>query len=194
VTSPQPPGDLDGREPNLFRLSPGDILHRFHAKDRDPIHFDQSDAGRLNARDGSYGVLYTAQNPLGAFAETFLRSPGRRLIDPGLLARKAYARLEVLEPMTLIDFDGPGLAILGATAEVVHGPLPYDLPQTWSAALKAHPIKAQGVAYGARHDPHEICLALFDGAPLRVQAIDANLDQDWFWDLADIYKVGRAPT
>jgi hypothetical protein len=168
-------------------------LHRFHAVDKKPIHFDRSKAGRLNAPDGSYGVLYTAQSPLGAFAETFLRSPGRRLIDPGLLARKAYARLEVLKPMTLIDFDGPGLAILGATAEIVHGPLPYDLPQTWSAALKAHPVEAQGVAYGARHDPHETCLALFDDAPLRVLAIDETLDRNWFWDLADVYKVGRAP-
>jgi len=30
---------------------------------------------------------------------------------------------------------GPGLAILGATAEVVHGGLPYDDPQAWSKAL-----------------------------------------------------------
>jgi hypothetical protein len=194
VTSPQPPADLDRREPNLFRLNPGDALHRFHPKDKAPIYFDRSDAGRLNAPDGSYGVLYAAQRLRGAFAETFLRSPGRQLIDPGLMARKAYAQFAVLQPMTLIDFDGPGLAILGATAEVTHGPLPYDLPQAWSAALKAHPIGAQGIAYGARHDPHEVCFALFEGAPVGVQAIDENLDSDWFWAVADAYKIGRPPT
>jgi hypothetical protein len=193
VTSPQPPADFDRRQPRVIRLNPGDVLHRFFGKDRPPIYFDRSSAGRLNAPDGSYGVLYTAQRPLGAFAETFLRSPGRQLIDPGLMARKAYVQLEVSQPMTIIDFDGPGLAILGATAEVVHGPLPYDLPQAWSAALRAHPIAAQGIAYSARHDPHEICFALFDDAPLRVQAIHENLDGDWFWDLADVYKMGRPP-
>jgi RES domain len=193
VTSPWPPADLDRRDPNLIRVRPGDLLHRFFSRGKDPIHFDHSDAGRLNAPDGAYGVLYAARRPQGAFAETFLRSPGRRLIDPGLMARKAYVQFEVSRPLNLIDFDGPGLAILGATAEVVHGPEPYDLSQAWSAALKAHPVGADGIAYGARHDPREVCYALFDGAPLRAAAIEADLDADWFWELADVYRIGRPP-
>jgi hypothetical protein len=193
VTSPRPPTDLDRREPVLVRLDAGVVLHRFHAKGNDPIHFDRSAGGRFNAPDGSYGVLYAARRPVGAFAETFLRSPGRRLIDPGLMGRKAYARLEVSRPMTLIEFNGPGLAILGATAEVAHGPLPYDLPQAWSAALRAHPIGAAGLAYGARHDPQEVCYALFEGASVRTLAVDEALDSDWFWGLADVYRMGRPP-
>jgi hypothetical protein len=176
-------------------LDRGAILHRFSAADKDPIHFDRSSLGRWNSPDAAYGVLYTADSPRGAFAETFLRSPGRRLIDPGLQARKAYARLEVVRPLTLIHLDGPGLAILGATAEVTHGGPPYDIPQSWSKALRSHPVKADGVAYSSRHDPRELCLALFDDNLPIVREIDRETDLgcDWFWDLADVYQLGRPP-
>ena len=58
-------------------------------------------------------------------------------------------RLEVVRPLTLIRFDGPGLAILGATAEVVHSAPPYDVPQSWSKALMSHPVRADGIAYSS---------------------------------------------
>ncbi len=171
------------------------MLHRFFSAAHDPIYFDRSVDGRLNAPDASYGVIYTAKTDRGAFAETFLRSPGRLVLDPAVLQRKAYVRLRVLRPLKLIKFDGPGLAILGATAEVVHGGLPYDLPQAWSKALRAHPVAADGIAYSARHDPNETCYALFEGGPGGIEEAErlTDLDADWFWSLADIYRLGRPP-
>jgi hypothetical protein len=193
VSPPLPPSDLASRTPATLRLAAGDILYRFYTLGLEPVYFDTSGAGRLNAPNGSYGVLYAAERREGAFAETFLRTPGRRMIDPALLSRKGLIRLEVLQPATLIAFDGPGLAILGATAEVVHGGLPYDAPQAWSKALRAHPIGAHGIAYGARHDPAETCYALFDTVSVREIARDEDLDVDWFWEVADIYQTGRPP-
>jgi len=195
VTGPWPPTDLLERKPNILRLDAGHVVHRFFDAARDPIHFDRSALGRLNAPDASYGVLYVADSARGAFAETFLRSPGRRQIDPGLLARKAYARLEVIRPLSLIHFDGPGLAILGATAEVIHGGLPYDIPQTWSRALRNHAVKADGIAYTGRHDPAELCHALFDDNLPVVRSVyrQTDLDGEWFWELADAYRLGRPP-
>jgi hypothetical protein len=112
------------------------------------------------------------------------------------LALKAYARLRVLRPLTLIKISGPGLARLGATAEVVHGGKPYDAPQAWSKALKAHPAGVDGIAYTARHDDEELCYARFDGRSDPVAAIDrvTDLDQDWFWRIAEPYGVGIAPS
>ena len=188
---PTPPADLDRRTPVHLRLLPGERLHRFYPKGRDPIYFDRGLGGRLNAPDGSYGVLYTARTAAGALAETFMRTPGRLSIDPALMAVKAYAQLEVLAPLIVIDFDGPGLPILGATAEVVHGPPPYALPQCWSKALKTHRLHPDGIAYTARHDPDEECFALFDGAPVRVALEIEELDDTWFWGLADHYRIGR---
>lgn len=138
---PQPPADLAGRAPHTVKLPAGTVVHRFFNAGQDPIFFDRSRAGRLNAPDGSYGVLYVAKTVAGAFAETFLRVPGRTTIPTDLLARKARVQLRTLRPLTLIKFSGPGLARLGATAEVVHGGLPYDTPQAWSQALRSHPLR-----------------------------------------------------
>jgi hypothetical protein len=118
------------------------------------------------------------------------------LIDAGFLKRKAYVRLQVRSELSLIKLAGPGLAILGATAEVIHGGLPYDDPQAWSKALFGHPVNAHGIAYYARHDDEALCYAIFDRASSSVAetARETNLDQDWFWQLALKYKVGLAPS
>jgi hypothetical protein len=195
VTAPLPPPDLAARDPVLITLEAGEILHRFFTAAYDPIHFDHSRDGRLNAPDGSYGVLYTAKDARGAFAETFLREPGRTLIPSDLLAKKAYVRLRVTRPLVLIKLGGLGLARLGATAEVVHGGLPYDVPQAWSAALRNHPVNANGIAYYARHDDEAFCYALYDHEPLALEEErqDTSLDENWFWDLAEPYGVGLSP-
>ncbi|MCP1852999.1 MULTISPECIES: RES family NAD+ phosphorylase [Bradyrhizobium] len=195
MSAPLPPDDLDRRRPRQVRLRAGTVVHRFYTAGYDPIFFDTSRLGRLNAPDGSYGVLYAAREPFGAFAETFLRVPGRTLLDPSLLRRKAYARLKITADLSLVRLAGPSLAILGATAELVHGGLPYDVPQAWSKALFSHPLNPDGIAYYARHDDEGLCYALFDRALSSVREIDrqTNLDQDWFWRLAQRYRVGLAP-
>ncbi|WP_254073074.1 RES domain-containing protein [Acidisphaera sp. S103] len=127
--APGPPGDLTTRIPLELTVAAGEVLHRFYTAALDPIYFDRGRDGRLNAPDGTYGVLYTAQAAQGAFAETFLRTPGLTQIPSDLLAKKAYTTLEVLRPLRFVRMAGPGLARLGATAQVVHGGKPYDVPQ-----------------------------------------------------------------
>jgi RES domain len=141
-------------------------------------------------------VLYVAMSPAGAFVGTFLREPGRTLLPTDLLVRKAYVQMRVLYPLRLIKLGGPGLAIIGATAEVVHGGLPYDVPQAWSAALHGHPSAPDGISYTARHDDEAACCALFDRTLASVIEIERRtaLDEDWFWAIAEPYRVGLAPT
>ena len=173
----------------------GTFLHQFYTAVHNSIFFDRRRTGRFNAPDGSYGVLYAALSPAGAFVETFLREPGRTVLPADLLARKAYVRLQVLRPVQLVKLGGPGLARLGATAEVVHGGLPYDVPQAWSAALYRHPATPDGITYTARHDDETTCCALFDRAPIPLAETIrlTDLDQDWFWKIAEPYGVGLAP-
>ncbi len=141
MSGPLPPANLDRRLPELVRLpAAGQEVYRFYTAKRQPIFFDRSTEGRFNAPDASYGVLYAAKEINGAFAETFLRTPGHTLIDADLLKRKAYVRLLIGRDLNLIRLAGPGLARVGATAEVAHGGLPYDVPQAWSIALARHPI------------------------------------------------------
>lgn len=195
MTAPLPPPDLDSREPLLIEIPSGATIHRFYTAIYDPIYFDKSKLGRFNAPDGTFGVLYTAGSKAGAFAETFLRTPGRTLIESDFLRRKAYVRLTVVRTLKLIRLAGPGLGRLCATAEVTHGGLPHDVPQTWSKALCKHPIKADGIAYYSRHDDDELCHGLFDRAARFIVEDDRemDLDQDWFWTMAEKYRVGLAP-
>jgi hypothetical protein len=196
VSAPRPPGDLARRNPLIVELPAGTLLHRFYSATHDPIFYDRSRTGRFNAPDGSYGVLYAAMSLAGAFVETFLREPGRTLLPTDLLARKAYVQLRLLRPLRLVRLGGPGLARVGATAEVVHGGLPHDAPQAWSAALHRHPAMPDGITYTARHDDEAPCCALFDREPTPLAEIQRqiDLDQDWFWTVAGPYGVGLVPT
>ena len=193
--TPLPPADLAAREPVLEVLPRDGELHRFFSAALKPLYFDRSRLGRFNSPAATYGVLYAAKSKRGAFAETFLRSPGSTLIAKDFLARKAYVRLRTRRALRLIRFAGPGLARLGATAEVVHGGLPYDVPQAWSAALHAHPEGVDGIAYNARHDDDELCYAIFSQASgaIRESHRSTNLDDNWFWEIAEVYGVGMAP-
>jgi len=192
--TPWPPADIADRRPAIRTLKAGQVLHRFHAKLRDPIHFDLSMQGRLNAPDATYGVLYTAQSRRGAFAETFLREPGRTLLAHDLLDGKAYSAIALTRAVRLVRLYGNGLAMLGATAQITHGGLPYDLPQSWSKALHDHPAILDGIAYRSRHDDNEVCFALFDRAhaALVVRSREPDLDQDWFYALMERYHTGMA--
>lgn len=113
MSGPPPPSDLAGRRPSITRLRVGTVIHRFYSSKHHPIFFDRGRGGRLNARDGSYGVLYAAKKPAGAFAETFLRNPGSTQLPLDLLGRKAYVRLKVTGSLSLLQLAGPGLAHVG---------------------------------------------------------------------------------
>lgn len=193
--APLPPADLATRAPVELQLAPGQTLHRFYTAAREPIFYDTGPGGRLNAPNGSYGVLYAAREAEGAFAETFLRSPGRTQIPTDLLQKKAYVRLRVLRHLSLVKLAGNGLARVGATAQVVHAGLPYEVPQAWSSALFNHPNRYDGVAYNARHDDERLCYAIFDRGSPAVEELDreTDLDQNWFWELADPYGIGLPP-
>ena len=195
MSTPLPPIDLNKRDPLLSKLPAGTTIHRFYSAQHDPIYFDTSLLGRFNAPDASYGVLYGAETINGAFCETFLRVPGKTLIDPELLQRKAYVRLVTRRELTFIVLAGPGLARVGATAEIPHGGLPYDAPQKWSQALHRHIVNADGIAYRCRHDDSEIGYALFDRSAEAIteETRLTELDQDWFWQAALGYGVGLSP-
>ena len=195
MTAPRPPSDLTSRTPRTFGLAKGAIIHRFFTAAYEPIYFDRGTGGRFNAPDASYGTLYAAEAADGAFAESFLRQPGRTLPPPDLIRKMAHVRLRVTRNLVLIELYGKGLTPIGATAEVAHGGLPYDVPQAWSKALRSHSLRPDGIAYSARHDDSARCYALFDHAPLCVEEEhrETNLDQEWFWELAETYGVGIAP-
>ena len=195
MTAPLPPLNFDKRTPNLVVVTQNTVLYRFYTAAFAPIFFDKSTGGRLNSPNASYGVLYAARSMSGAFAETFLRQPGRQSIAIDLINRKGLVNMVATRALTFCALTGPGLAKLGATAEVTHSGLPYDCPQLWSKEIHAHSSGVDGIVYKARHDDAEDCFAIFDRAAsgLAEQSRITNLDVSWFWDIAAIYDVGIAP-
>ena len=194
MSGPLPPADIAARDPVVRYLAAGTLVHRFHTAAFDPIFHDRTNAGRFNAPDGSYGVLYAAETVDGAFAEVFLRSPGRTTLGLDFIEAKAYATLRAIRDLRLVELHGPGLSRLGATAEIAHSGLPYTAAQAWSKAIHALKDNVDGIAYRSRHDDAEICYALFDRtAPAVIEDRRvSNLDVDWFWQLMDKYRLGIA--
>lgn len=201
MSPPRPPRDLARRQPEIVVLEEGARIERIFTRKNGPtrfapIFFDKGDGGRLNDPDGNYGVRYGAAELSGAFAETFLREPGRALLPLDLIESKARATLRATRPLRLIALMGAGLARVGATAEVTHGGLPYRVAQAWSKALWRHPERPDGIAYRARHDDDAVCFALFDNPPVCVEVFRREIDllnQGWFWKLMEAYAVGIAP-
>ena len=196
MTTPLPPPDLASRALEFLDLPAGAVVERFYSNDFAPLHFDRGRLGRMNAPDGGYGVLYAAADLRGAFAETFLRTPGRTLLPLDLIRRKSRARLRIRRALRLVRFAGAGLARLGATAEVTHRGLPYDAPQSWSKAIHDLASTPDGIAYRARHDDDAFCYAIFERAKpdIEEETRELDIDKDWFWSLAETYGVGLSPT
>lgn len=189
---PFPPSDIATRKPNITTIAAGMTIYRIYTSKFGSIYFDTGSTGRLNAPDGSFGVLYAAATRDGAFAESFLRNVGRTALDDALLSVKALVTIRSAEALNLASLHGPGLTVLGATAEVSHsGVTSYDLSQAWSKALHDHPANLDGIAYRSRHDDDEICYGIFDRAreKLIIEAEQVDLHQAWVWPLLTKYRV-----
>lgn len=177
MTAPLPPADVATRRLPLQTITPDTPLWRVHDVRRDPLWFGPAPnarpTGRFDAWHGEYRVCYVGLSPEASFAETFLRNPGRRILDRTLLEYRALTVLAPTRSLRVVRLYGPALARLGATAEVTHGPA-YDVAGQWSLALWSHPSQPDGIAYKSRHDDDEICVAIFDRRPdpLRIQSTE----------------------
>ena len=112
-----------------------------------------------------------------------------------LFSQKAYVRLRLTGQLRFLKLAGPRPARVRATAEVTHSGLQYDVPQSWAKAIHGLPLNFDGIAYNARHDDQELCYAIFDRAADLVveESRTLDLDNNWFWEIAETYHVGLAP-
>lgn len=162
---PLPPPDLDRREIPIGTVPPVRI-YRIHRSGYTPLWFgpapDQPPAYRFDAPTGEYRVCYFGRTPEASFAETFLRQPPVRLISMEDLASRSLATFRLTRSLRLVSLNGPGLAQLGATAEIASGD--YPLCRAWALALWRHPSAPDGLMYRCRHDDESFAIALFDRA------------------------------
>lgn len=144
-------------------LAAGSSLVRVHRIGFSPVFFSPGagagPTGRFDSPSGGFGVLYMAQSLDGAFAETVLRNPQRRLIDPAEICSRAVSVLGLSRTVRLVEMRGRGLQALGTDNAVSTGP--YGPCGAWADALFSHADQPDGIAYASRHDPDQVCVALF---------------------------------
>jgi RES domain len=154
---PEPPHNL--AEQKLLVIERQQPWHRIHQSRYEPLYFGNS-GYRFDAPNQEYSVMYVAQNPEGAFIETFGANTGIHVIANDELSLRSISYLRSLGPLKLVDLTGPGLAKLGADARLCTGD--YQLAQRWALALWQHPEQIDGIYYRSRHDPAQFCAAIFD--------------------------------
>lgn len=154
------PGDLAGfPEATLSTRRP---LWRIHRRDRAPFWFGSDGSGRFDLPPPG-GTCYAAEEPLGAFVETFRAAGG---VGPGDLAAVRLARLRTPRPVRLADTTVARARRFGITLEIGATP-DYELTQAWARALAG--ARFGGVRYRVRHDPSArlVAVALFGDAGAR---------------------------
>lgn len=174
---PEPPSDLATRDPLLAEMPVGFILSRLHPKGKSPLFFGRTGGNRFDSPDSSYGVLYVGLDEYCSFIETYGQTTGIRTVTESALDRRHLTDLKLLGPVKLIDLSNSGgLARVGADSRLFSGS--HAVAQRWSAALRDHPSKPDGILYPARHDPARNACAIYECPPsvFELQAMGSLLE------------------
>ena len=161
---PPPHPELASQTPLTFTVKKGEVLYRHHLAACDPIHFGTSGANRFDDPDcpasHAFGVLYVGEDPQCCFIESCGSTTGVPAVSGAYLDARALAKLELTEDLRFIDlFSTGGLTRIGADGRLFTGS--YKIAQRWSAALRAHPMKPDGIRYPSRHDHTRVAYAIF---------------------------------
>lgn len=150
-------------------------------------------------------MLYVGHAFASAFAETLLRNPQRLMVAQREIVIRSVTEITSRTALRMVTMHGSGLQALGTDNSISTGP--HEPCGAWADALWDHPDKPDGIAYLSRHDPGEVCLAVFERKEIAfdVQAtlsltamqgeIAALLDRYCKSLAADIWssdKLGRA--
>jgi len=188
---PPPPEWLATASLPIVEVPADSSLVRIHRSDVSPIFFSPSPGkapiGRFDSARGNFGVLYAAETFEGAFVETVLRNPERRLIDLAEITSRAITVFGLSRPVRLVEMRAAGLQALGTDNAVSTGP--YGPCGAWADALFAHPDKPDGIAYASRHDPNQACVALFSRPDVTLEVLSGpNPLADMLIDVADLLR------
>ncbi len=172
-----PPEWLGAVRLPLETIPAGGTLLRIHRSTHAPVFYSPGKglgpAGRFDSAGGRFGVLYLAASFEGAFAETILRNPARFVVNLAEIFGRSAAVLAVPRAVRLVRLHGAGLQALGLDNSISTGP--YDPCARWADALFDHPECPDGIAYASRHDPEQICVALFGRGDLSVTVVGESV-------------------
>jgi hypothetical protein len=163
---PPPHVGLDKQRPAMFKLLKGEVVFRHHQLIHDPLFFGMTGNSRFDAPDcphSSFGVMYAGEDMQCCFIESCGSTTGSPTVSGAYLTDRQIAEIELVKDMEFIDLTASGgLSRIGADARLMTGS--YTIAQQWSAALRKHPSKPDGIRYLSRHDPTRAAYAIYDCA------------------------------
>jgi len=161
--APPPPSRLPDAIP-IHPVEAGEVLYRIHRSIHDPIFFGPGEGKpptyRFDSARGLFGVLYVGLSLEGAFVETVLRNPQRRIVNWQEIATRSSSQLTASRTLRMAKMFGDGLAKLGTDNAI--SAAPYEPCWLWADALWDHHDRVDGIAYRSRFDNNQICLAIFE--------------------------------
>ena len=175
--APLPPDWLDSISLPIIRIAAKSDLYRVHNKNHGPVFFGpgagKAPVHRFDPASGTFGVLYAAPYPEAAMIETLLRNPQRLTVDYKAIDGRALSVLKAGRDIRLVQAYGDGLSKLGTTAALSTGR--YEACALWSDALHRHPDAPDGIVFASRHNPDELCVALFEKADYDLEVCETVL-------------------
>jgi len=179
LDAPHP--ELPTQSPLIFDLTKGAVLFRHHQVKRDPLFYGTTGKNRFDDPEcpagHAFGVLYAAEDPYGAIIESCEISARSPAISGAYLQDRAIAKLELQSALRFIDLVATGgLRRIGVDSRLFAGS--HTVAQLWSAALRAHPVKPDGIRYPARHDQTRAAYAIFSRSdnPFHVSSIGSLME------------------
>lgn len=186
--APPPPEWLADISLPIDEIKGGRMLHRVHRSSLDPIFFGPGSnvppTNRFDSTSGRFGVLYAGLTLRGALAETLVRNPQRLMVAMTDIVGRSISGLVSDRPLRIVRLYGSGLQTVGTDNSISTGP--YEPCGLWSDALWDHPDRPDGLAYQSRHDSSEICLAIFEKANVRLQAMGTQSLSSMLGDVAAV--------
>jgi hypothetical protein len=162
--APAPPSWLATTTLPLDRLAAGTVFYRVHRSAFNPVFYGPGRGNpptyRFDSQSGAFGLLYLGFALAAALVETLLRNPDHRLVDYGEIEDRSSSELRCPTDLRVVQMYGTGISQLGTDNAISTGP--YDVCGLWADELWNHPDAPDGIAYQSRHDPAQLCLALFE--------------------------------
>lgn len=161
---PLPHAELDQREPLIYTLKAGTTIFRIHPSGYGAVFFGRAGNYRYDAPDcpnGSFGVMYAGEDLDCCFIESFGQTTGLPAMSGAYLEGRHFAELQLQSDLRFADLVEPGsLSRIGADGRLLTGS--YKISQQWSAALRNHPARPDGIRYRSRRDPAKIAYAIYE--------------------------------
>ncbi|WP_295456234.1 RES family NAD+ phosphorylase [uncultured Thiodictyon sp.] len=180
-----PPVDGHGKLKSR-RLGAGTVWYRIsHRRYGSALHFSTGSAARWNDPLDTYGVLYVADAPETAFAETFGHDVSvsyppatDKFVTVTELTERHLYRISTGTELQLGLLQGAGLAALNLDVRLL-ATVDYALPQRWSRWVYDAPAALDGIIYPSRLLPDHENTALFDRCRGHLQEEDLGPLAQW---------------